>query len=93
MKIFNVSQAYQVYQKQKTKKMDKVGQTAETAFDIQISSRGKEFQFAMDKLKQVPDVRKDKVEGISEKIKDGTYKVDTLKLANAMRSYLISEQA
>lgn len=90
MKISHVTQAYQVYQKQKVQKTEKVDRPAEQSFDIQISDKGKEFQFAMDKLKQVPEVRKEKVDAISDKVKDGTYNVDTLKLAKAIKSYLSS---
>lgn len=93
MKVYNVSQVHAVYQKQKAQKIEKVGRPMQQSLDIQISDRGKEFQFAMERLKQVSDVRREKVDAISEKIKDGTYKVDTLKLAQSMRSYLISDVA
>lgn len=91
MKIFNVSQAYQVYQKQKVQKSGKIQETAKPNLNIEISSKGKDFQFAMEQLRKVPDIRRDKVEAISEKIKDGTYKVDTKRLAQTMRSYLLSD--
>lgn len=93
MKVYNVSQVHAVYQKQKAQKIEKVGRPMQQSLDIQISDRGKEFQFAMERLKQVSDVRREKVDAISEKIKDGTYKVDTLKLAQSMKSYLISDVA
>ena len=38
----------------------------------------------MDKLKKVEDVRTDKVQSIKEQIENGTYKVDSKKLAKAM---------
>lgn len=91
MRIYNSSQIHAVYQKQKVQKTDRVGHPTRQSLDIQISDRGKEFQFAIDRLRQVPDVRKEKVDEISKKVKDGTYKVDTLKLAQSMREYFFSD--
>lgn len=93
MKVYNTSQIHAVYQKQKMRKTDRVGHPTHQSLDIQISDQGKEFQFAIERLRQVPDVRREKVDEISKKVKDGTYKVDTLKLAQSMRNYLISDVA
>lgn len=90
MKISNVSQVYQIYQKQKARPSGKIEQATQPNFNIEISARGKDFQFAVEQLRKVPDVRQDKVEAISQKIKDGTYKVDTQKLAQSLRTYLLS---
>ena len=50
----------------------------------EISQLGKDFAFTMDKLKKVEEVRTDKVQSIKEQIENGTYKVDSKKLAKAM---------
>ncbi len=41
---------------------------------IEISSQAREIQVAMKALKEVPDVREEKVNEIRAQIKNGTYK-------------------
>jgi len=41
---------------------------------IEISTQAKEIQVAMKALKELPDVRQDKVDDIRAQIKDGSYK-------------------
>ena len=41
---------------------------------IEISSQAREIQVAMKALKELPEVREDKVNEIRAQIKDGTYK-------------------
>ena len=89
MKIYSstvVQNVYQAYGKNKTNKAQKSGEIGRPGFDIQISNRGKDYQFAVDKLKQVPDVRVDKVNTIKQSIENGTYTVDKTKLAKAIYS-------
>jgi len=43
--------------------------------DVKISSKGKDYAIAMNALKNVPDVRTDKVNELSAKIESGEYKV------------------
>lgn len=47
---------------------------------VQLSDKAKEFQVAMNALKEVPDIRKDKVEEIKKQIETGTYRVDSGKI-------------
>jgi negative regulator of flagellin synthesis FlgM len=43
--------------------------------DVKISSKGKDYAVAMNALKNVPDVRMDKVNDIAAKLESGEYKV------------------
>ena len=43
--------------------------------DIKISSKAKDFSVAMNALKNVPDIRQDRVDEISKKLADNDYKV------------------
>lgn len=40
---------------------------------IEISNKAKDFQFALNAYKNLPEVRQDKVEDLSKKVKSGTY--------------------
>lgn len=42
---------------------------------VSISSQAKDYQTAMKALKNVPDIRQDKVEGIRDKYEAGKYEV------------------
>ena len=43
--------------------------------DVKISSKGKDFAIAMNALKDVPDVRTDKLNDLAARIESGEYKV------------------
>lgn len=40
---------------------------------VEISDKAKDFQFAMNAYKNLPEVRKDKVDELSKKIQSGSY--------------------
>ena len=84
MKINNTSPVSGLYNNYKkvTKKNSNYG--INKNFDIEISQTGKDFATAMEKLKSVEPVRKEKVEHIKNEIKNGTYVVDSVKVARAM---------
>ena len=68
--IQNVARAYQ-------KPMPKTEHKASAVFEkdkIEISPEAKIQQAAMKALKQLPDIREDKVSDIKQQIKDGLYK-------------------
>ncbi|NLP13371.1 MAG: flagellar biosynthesis anti-sigma factor FlgM [Clostridium sp.] len=56
----------------KTEKTDTVASKRDV---VSISSQAKDIQTAMKALKDIPDIRKDKVEPILKKFETGTYKV------------------
>lgn len=82
----NVQNAYGVYNKGKINKSGKLGPSNAKAFDIEISGIGKDYNFAVEKLKEVPEVRREKIDKISSEIANGTYTVDSKKLAKAIIS-------
>lgn len=51
---------------------------------INISDKAKEVQFGLSKLKDVEEIRTEKVETIKEQIKTGTYNIDGEKIAEKM---------
>lgn len=56
----------------KTEKTSKVASKKDV---VSISSQAKDFQTVMKAIKDIPDVRQDKVESIREKYEAGTYDV------------------
>lgn len=66
----------------KTTKSDKVKKTDQ----LNISSAGRDFQIAMDEIKNQPEIRTDKVEELKKQIETGTYKVDSKAIAEKMMS-------
>ncbi len=87
MKIYNnpnIQNIYQTYNKSRVAKTDKVSATQKPGFNIEISQAGKDYTFAMEKLKQMPDVRREKVDEISKKLENNTYQIDKKKLVHAI---------
>ncbi len=63
----------------------KNGVDAGTASDrISLSGKAKEVEELKKVVSEVPDVRQDKVEAIKTSILEGTYKVDSLKVASKL---------
>ena len=52
--------------------------------DAKISEKGKDFQYALEKVRKSPDIREDKVNDIKARIKEGTYHVSTDSLVKKM---------
>lgn len=77
MKIWgNFPNVSGIYNKQK--KVNNIGDVAGVKPKkdvVSISNRAKDYQLAMKHLKDIPDVRMDKVEEYSERIRSGNYDV------------------
>lgn len=83
MKIYNnkVARALSIYNKQGINKKGRVKSNNNLKKDsVELSGRAKDFQVAMEALKNVPDVRQDKVDEIKKQISSGTYVVDSGKI-------------
>ncbi|SHJ66427.1 flagellar biosynthesis anti-sigma factor FlgM [Paramaledivibacter caminithermalis] len=75
MKIFSNSNIQKVMAsyKSKTTKACQNNKTYEAKDKIEISSKAKDFQVAMNAFKNLPDVREEKVADIKKAIASGTY--------------------
>ena len=49
---------------------------------LEISKEAQDYQFAMEKLKDIPQIRKDRVEKLKIQVQNGTYQVDSGKIAD-----------
>lgn len=57
-------------------KVKKQASVASGKDEYKISSQARDYQTVMKALRNVPDIRQDKVKEISEKIEAGNYKID-----------------
>jgi negative regulator of flagellin synthesis FlgM len=85
VRIHGVHQTLEVYKKQNsTKAQTKKVEKAKDA--VEVSSLAKEYQVAYKALKEVPDVRQEKIDAIKAKIKSGTYSIDAKEVSEKMMS-------
>lgn len=82
MKINRTENVFRAYNKNSsTKKAEK---TKGKEDKLNISQEAKEYQFAIGKLKDIPDIRTEKVNSIKTQIKSGTYEINANKIAEKM---------
>ncbi len=88
MKIFNssnIDKITQAYRKQEINKENiRSSKINKKNDELSLSDTAKDYQFAMNAIKNVPDIRKEKVETIKEQIRTGTYVVDSGKIAESI---------
>jgi len=84
MKIWgNIPQIQEIYNKNKTtSKVDKSSGVSSKKDAVSISSEGKDFQAALKAVREVPDVRTDKVEEIKQKMQEDKYEVSSTDVAD-----------
>ena len=81
MRINGVSNPYEVYQTQRTNNVSRLSRAEEKKDIVALSSQAKDYQVAARALKEVPDVRQDKVNEIQSKIESGNYNVSAKDIA------------
>jgi len=82
MKIFNnsIEKVLQMYKKQEVKKEVQGTSRLGKKDEVKLSDQARDFQIAMKALKDVPDIRKDKVEAVKKEIQTGTYEINSGKI-------------
>lgn len=89
MKIYNDESILSVRQLQKgaTEQAVKTKKTTPSLTDndqVELSDRAREFSRIKDVLETVPDIRSDRIEALSEAVKQGTYTVDSRAVAGKL---------
>ncbi len=84
MRIEAYTQVQQIYQSQKVSQNKKTKSAAQTNDQLQISSKGKDYQIAKAAVASAPDVREELTASIKAKIQSGTYSVDTNTFADKL---------
>ncbi len=77
----NVQKILQSYSKQ-VNKAEEVKKANKPNDKVEISEEARMFQLAMKALKEVPDVREDKVSELKEQIESGTYQPSSKEVAS-----------
>ncbi|MBS6062873.1 flagellar biosynthesis anti-sigma factor FlgM [Criibacterium bergeronii] len=84
MKVSSTSSVNGIYNTYKKSAVSQSTSPAASGFDVQISKTAMDFSVAMDKLKNLEPIRTGKVENIKNQISNGSYVVDSSKIARAM---------
>ena len=88
-----LSGAVRTSQAEGVDKTDKAARTEEGATDVELSSSLREVDKAVETVKSMPDVRIDKVEEIKPLVDDGSYQVESGKLAKRIVDESLRESA
>lgn len=83
MRIQAYNQVQQLYQAQKVNKTQKTTK-AYPVDQLEISSRGRDFQIAKAAVQASPDIREELTAPIKEKVQNGTYSVETSSFAEKL---------
>ncbi|WP_353093776.1 flagellar biosynthesis anti-sigma factor FlgM [Tissierella praeacuta] len=81
MRINKLDNIFQVYNKNSGGKKVKSDNKVNDTDKIKISEKAMEYQYALQKIKDVEDIRMDKVENIKQQVQSGSYHVDGKKIA------------
>ena len=84
MRINKTDNVFQIYNKNQGVKKVNVEKTAKDGDQIKISDEAIDFQHALKKLKDVEEIRTEKVEAIKAQIQAGTYEISGEKIAEKM---------
>ncbi|MBU5427815.1 flagellar biosynthesis anti-sigma factor FlgM [Tissierella pigra] len=80
MRINKMGNVFKVYNENHSVKKVKDKNTNDKD-QVKLSEQAVEFQYALKKVKEVEEIRTEKVENIKKQIQTGTYKIDGKKIA------------
>ncbi|MCF6460996.1 flagellar biosynthesis anti-sigma factor FlgM [Clostridium sp. Cult3] len=83
MKINKTDKIMQIYNNMSANKVNSNKNRFEKD-EIKLSERAKDYQFAMIKLKEIPDMRMDKVNKLKDLVQSGNYNVEGKKIVEKM---------
>ena len=93
MRVEAYNQVAQLYNREKTQKVQNTKQMSTGRDEVQISSMGRDYQIAKQAVAETSDIREDKVAALSAKVKSGTYDVSNEafaeKLLEKYRSFML----
>jgi len=94
MKILgNITRITGVYDAQKNlSRIEKSSGVSSKKDVVSISSEAKDFQTVLKTLKEVPDIRVDKINEVSEKFESGSYNVSGRDVADKIVKSLIDKR-
>ncbi len=87
MRIDNVQHVANIYTKDmKVSHVEATNKVSQAQDNIKISETGKDYAFAQKVLKDVPDVRQDKIDAVMNKMKNNEYSVSSEDIADKLFS-------
>ncbi len=85
MRIDNVQQVANIYTKDnKVSHVEAANKVSQAQDNIKISETGKDYAFAQKVLKDVPDVRQDKIDAIRSRMENDEYSVSGEDIADKL---------
>ncbi len=78
MKINKTDRVLQIYKKTGVNR-ENISNNKLGKDQIEFSQKAKDYQFAIDKFKELPNIRMEKVGKLKEKVQSGTYNVESEK--------------
>lgn len=84
MRINKTDNLFQIYNKNQGVKKVRTDKGPGDADQLKISDVAIDFQYALQKLKSVEDIRMEKVDAIKAQIQAGTYEISGKKIAEKM---------
>ncbi len=83
MKINGINKTLEVYENIEIKKSNDIRGISKKD-ELKLSDKAMDYGIALKKLKDVPEIRMDKVKKIQDEIKTGVYKLDGEKIVEKM---------
>ena len=77
MRVEAYNQVAQLYNREKTQKVQNTKQMSTGRDEVQISSMGRDYQIAKQAVADASDIREDKVAEMKSKYESNDYQVDT----------------
>lgn len=95
MKIFNnpnVNKAMQIYGQKSTENVKNAKEVKGPKDELELSTRGRDYQIAMKAFKNLPEVRQDLVDELKAKISQGNYNVSGSEIADKIIESVIIDK-
>lgn len=94
MKIWGeVPKIQEIYKTKEVSRVDRMAKTESKRDVISISNQAKDSQIAMKALRDIPDIRQDKVDALSEKYLSGNYSISGKDIAGKVIKSIIDKKA
>ena len=93
MKVGQIPGVTGVYNKQGAAKVEKAKEAQGKKDVVSISNSGQDYNVAMKALREVPDVRMDRVEELSKQIESGNYNPSGDKIVDTMIKNIVDKKA
>ena len=77
MRVEAYNQVAQLYNREKTQKVQNTKQMSTGRDEVQISSMGRDYQIAKQAVAEASDIREDKVAELKTSVQSGKYDVDS----------------